>query len=460
MATVELDQRILEILAELQALNEQRPVSPGLLAERAGVADSTLRRALTRLVQQGRVSRVGGGRSTRYALTRPLIGFAAPLMAAEPTTIYASATTSLVPWSQAASQARDRLRAPLGAREPVTYELALVDAYVPNSSAFLPRTLADELHLMGKTKDQQPAGTYARNVLEQLLIDLSWSSSRLEGNKLSRLDTEALFKSGASGCDRDAIMLLNHKQAIEFMVDTVPLHGLKMEVIHNLHAVLMQDLLADDMALGAIRRKVVRISDTVYVPTQVPQLLHEMLEQILQKAALVNNPLEAAFFLWVNLAYLQPFEDGNKRVSRLAANIPLMIFNCAPLSFLDVDQNDYADAMLGVYEMRDMAPAADLFAWTYRRSCAKYAAVTQSMGAPDPHRVKFRSQLTEAIGLVVRHRLAVSDALAAIELTDADKQLLEPLLRRELANLQEYNCARYRLATSTVQGWIAAGRPA
>lgn len=449
MASSALDDRILALLAQRDGLPDRAPVAPGVLAQRLDAPPSTLRRALLRLVDQQRLVRHGGGRSTRYALAQA----AQPLLAAEQ-------TPSLVPWSPASQPVRERLRTPLGAREPVSYDRALVDQYVPNSTSLLPPALAQELYLLGRMTDQQPAGTYARNVLEQLLIDLSWSSSRLEGNRLTRLDTEALFKSGVAGGDRDAVMLLNHKQAIEFMVDTVPLRGLKLDVISNLHAVLMQDLLEDDTALGTIRRKVVRISDTVYVPTQMPQLLQEMLDLILHKAARVNNPLEAAFFLWINLAYLQPFEDGNKRVSRLAANIPLMIFNCAPLSFLDVDRNDYADAMLGVYELREVAPAADLFAWTYRRSCAKYAVVQQSMGIADPVRLKFRAQLTEAMGRIVRDKASMAQVLADMQLDAAHAPEFEPLIRRELAQLQEHNCARYRLATTAVQSWILAGRPA
>ena len=77
----------------------------------------------------------------------------------------------------------------------------------------------------------------------------------------------------------------------------------------------------------------------------------------------IKNPLETGFFLWVNLAYLQPFEAGNKRVSRLAANVPLMLYNQAPLSFLDVDREDYALAMMGVYESCDVSMAVDLFDW-------------------------------------------------------------------------------------------------
>jgi len=157
-------------------------------------------------------------------------------------------------------------------------------------------------------------------------------------------------------------MLLNHKAAIEFLVDAVPTQGMTMSLVRNLHAVLMQDLLASTEGLGAIRKKVVNISDTTYVPMQVPAFLEEMLDNVIGKARLVKNPIEAAFFVWVNLAYLQPFEDGNKRTSRLAANIPLMLYNCAPLSFIDVDTNDYALAMLGVYEFLDVSMAVDLFA--------------------------------------------------------------------------------------------------
>lgn len=441
---------ILDVLAELSGPARQL-VGPGELAERLGVPESTLRRRLSQLVDANRVERSGAGRSTKYRLA------AAPQP--QPTTATDLSTQTLVQWSPAAQELRQRLRAPLGARTPVGYERNLVDGYIPNTSFLLGATLAQELYELGKTKDQQPAGTYARNVLEQLLIDLSWSSSHLEGNRLTKLDTVKLFESGATTGDRDAVMLLNHKQAIEFMVESVPLQGLKMNVISNLHAVLMQDLLEDDAALGAIRQKVVGISDTVYTPLQMPQLLREMLENILAKAAQVNNPLEAAFFLWVNLAYLQPFEDGNKRASRLAANIPLMIFNCAPLSFLDVDMNDYASAMLGVYEFRDMSAAADLFAWTYRRSCAKYAVVLQSLGAPDPVRVQFRPQLSDAICHIVQDRKPLTEVVAGMGMTSAQEELFEPLLRRELTLLQEHNCGRYRLGLRAVQAWIEAGRP-
>ena len=108
----------------------------------------------------------------------------------------------------------------------------------------------------------------------------------------------------------------------------------------------------------------------------------------------------------------------------------------------------------------DMAAAADLFAWTYRRSCAKYAAVMQSMGLRDPVRVRFRPQLTEAVGRIVRDRVALSEVLTELGLDSAHEPQFEPLLRRELEQLQEHNGARYRLTVPAVRAWIADGRPA
>jgi Fic family protein len=118
-----------------------------------------------------------------------------------------------------------------------------------------------------------------------------------------------------------------------------------------------------------------------------------MLANIVDKVCHIKNPIEAAFFLWVNLAYLQPFEDGNKRTSRLCANLPLLLQNCAPLSFMDVEKADYALAVLAVYEQQNVSLAVELFEWTYSRSIDKYAAILEAMGAPDPFRVKYRELL-------------------------------------------------------------------
>lgn len=433
-------------------------VSSSQLVEATGSSLPAVKRMLSKLVVQARVEVTGKARATRYRRLSTSIPVAVGRTAAQPP--FAEVPSRVGPtWRAVSLELRQRLALPLAARTPVTYSRAFVDEYKPNETFLLPRELADELAVLGRLPGQLPAGTYVRKVLEQLLIDLSWSSSHLEGNRYTLLDTEELFKSGAAATDSDAVMLLNHKAGIEFLVDAVPTRGLSAGLVRNLHAVLMQDLLPDLTSLGTIREKVVNISGTTYVPTQVPAVLLEMFERIISTAQYIKNPLEAAFFLWVNLAYLQPFEDGNKRVSRLVANVPLMLYNQAPLSFLDVDREDYALAMMGVYESCNVSMAVDLFDWTYRRSHAKYKVVLESMGAPDPFRVKYREALNEAVTQVVRGRKVLDEALASLGLSAGDASNCQQMLVQELNALADFNCARYRLGTKETQAWIDGGRP-
>ncbi|QGY32639.1 Fic family protein [Pantoea cypripedii] len=424
------------------------PLSSGELAQSLHIGKSTIKRHLEPLLHEGTLLRVGNGRGTRY-----IAG-----VHSSSVNLRDHEDTGLSPLLEARALL-NYLQAPLAVRDITGYKRSFVDNYIPNRSALLPATLAENLRLEGQMAGQQPAGTYARKVLEQLLIDLSWSSSKLEGNKYSLLATEELFRSGTEAGDFDTVMLLNHKQAIEFLVDAVPEYGLTGPVIGNLHSILMQDLLPDPEVLGTIRSKIVNISGTTYTPLQTPFLLQEMFECIVTKAREIKNPVESAFFLWVNLAYLQPFEDGNKRTSRLAANIPLMIYNSAPLSFLDADASDYSYAMMGIYEKCNVALAVDLFEHLYRRSISRYKVTLDAMGVPDPFRLLQRENLNIAIRYIVVERQDIEEIIASIGIDSADKAQFRMLLLNELRVLQVHNCARYRLTLRQVDNWIKDGRP-
>ncbi len=458
MARHNLEGEILDLFKQRTAAGQDQ-LSRQEIVDALGVPTATVGRALFRLVTNGRLERDGLTAASRYRLpTASAIASAAPAKVSEAAP---HAISSISPtWSTAAQALFAKLDVPLGARRPVSYQRQFVADYQPNRTFLLPASLADELFRDGQLQGQQPAGTYARRVLESLLIDLSFFSSRLEGNRYSRLETQVLFEAGtADPADRDATMLLNHKRAIEFLTDEVPLYGLTGMVVRNLHTLLMQGLLHDENALGTIRERVVSISNTVYVPSQVPPLLGQMLEQIVDKAREVKNPVEAAFFLWINIAYLQPFEDGNKRTSRLSANIPLLMFNCAPLSFLDVRDEDYGRAMIGVYEQLDTSAAADLFAWTYRRSIAKYAVQISAAGVPDPFRARYRDAIGEIVARVVRDREAPAAVITEFSLDANDAARLLDLVQGDLARLGAHNFARYRLTQKQIETWMAEGRP-
>jgi Fic family protein len=457
MAKQQMAEGIRNYLAQRRELG-LAPASADEITTQLGEKRPTVNRYLASLVQGGIIQKLGSGPATRYQISGPAhhkLSFTAPALATAKTALSVGPT-----WSAQALALRSHLQAPIATREPITYRRQFVDDYVPNQSYLLPIDLATSLWDAGRVQGQQPASTYARKVLEQLLIDLSWHSSRLEGNRKSLLDTKALFAKGrTAGDDLETSMLLNHKDAIEFMVDAAPEYGITVPVVRNIQSLLMQGLLENSDSLGAIRQTVVNITDSVYVPTQVPTLLEEMLGIVVEKAQQIKNPVEAAFFIWVNIAYLQPFEDGNKRTSRLCANLPLMLSNCAPLSFLDVEQQDYALAVTGVYERLDMSLATELFEWTYRRSIAKYRVILESLGGPDPFRARLREQLGDAVRNVVLENKPARKASDELSLDRADREAFLDMLLKELKSLETYNCARYRLSLRRTEEWIGKGRP-
>jgi hypothetical protein len=207
---------IMRIFVQFSREN-QAEVTSTQLRDRIKVSSATLKRHLDELVTAGLLVRTGKVRSTRYRL-------ASLHSATEDVELSGDLAPSefTFPKSAAGSALLTALGQPLAARRPVTYQRQFVDNYVPNESFLLPRDLAEALLQEGRMRGQQPAATYARKVLEQLLIDLSWWSSRLEGNRYTLLATEELFKRGSNDGNAETIMLLNHKRCIEFLVDAVP----------------------------------------------------------------------------------------------------------------------------------------------------------------------------------------------------------------------------------------------
>jgi Fic/DOC family len=163
------------------------------------------------------------------------------------------------------------------------------------------------------------------------------------------------------------------------------------------------------MASGRLRIRDVEISGTVFLPLSIPQKIAECFELTLRNASAIIDPFEQAFFVMVHLPYLQPFEDVNKRVSRLAANIPLIQKNLCPLSFIDVPDKAYIEGTLGVYELQRPELLRDVFVWAYERSCQRYLAIRQSLGEPDAFRLKHRAMLIDAVQFIVRSNLRGTD---------------------------------------------------
>ena len=475
-------QRIEDILlrhpAGLSLLKLQRELG-------GSISRRTVSRRLSALLAVNRIHRRGEARSTRYVhgpvLTAERLQYVeieGRAGGAEPVAI-ASAGKPAEPTGQFETPegivtielppaSRDILAyvsRPKAARTPRGYERNLLDDYVPNESAYISDKTKVYLHKIGQPiVAERAAGSFARDILSRFLIDLSWASSRLEGNTYSRLDTERLIQFGQEAEGKDAKetqMILNHKRAIELLVeDSADDIGINRFTLLNLHALLSENLMADPEASGHLRRRPVEITGSVYIPPAIPQVIEERFSLILAKAGSIGDPFERALFLMVHLPYLQPFEDVNMRVSRLAANIPLIRADLCPLSFVDVPERAYIAGTLGVYETTRTELLRDIFVWAYERSCQRYVVVRDSIAEPDRFRMRYRQALTDTVSQIVREKRRPTEdeihVLAERIVEPRDLPRFVELVTQEFQRLNEFNIARYRLRLSEYWAWYRA----
>jgi Fic family protein len=427
------------------------------------ISRRTLQRRLAELGKQGRIVTTGEARAVKYRLAQITGTLNVVLGAAT-----VQATDEIyVPISPEGEAIKAYVRQALQQRRPVSYDLKFLEGYRPNETFYLPEALRSQLHALGRSPaEQSAAGTFARDIMNRLLIDLSWASSRLEGNTYTRLDTERLIEFGQAAAGKDALetqMILNHKAAIEYLVREVDRVGVKTETILALHALLSDGLLEDPQAGGRVRSRAVAIGGSVYLPVALPQRLEELFGIVLDMAAEIHDPFEQAFFLMVHLPYLQPFEDVNKRVSRLAANIPLIRSNLCPMSFIDVPEQAYIDAMIGVYELNQIELLRDVFVWAYERSCQQYLAVRQQLIPPDTFRLRYRAELTETVRAIVRSGQSVSETAIRSTMPKSiaaeDQAKFLALVLEEFKGLHEGNAIRFGLRPLEFAAWRAESVP-
>jgi len=434
---------ILELLQEQGLSIEQIEENLNFSIERR-----TLQRRLKELKESNRLLTKGEARSTRYF---PKVK-----------KYENEASDDLIPLSIEGKKILKLISLSEIQRIPVGYNKQFLENYLPNIDSYLSPKEKEILLEIGKTQgDNQAAGTYARQILNRLLIDLSWNSSRLEGNTYSLLDTELLIHDGKPADDKSAKetqMILNHKDAIEFLVDESDEIGFNRYTILNLHALLSNNLLPNPSASGRLREFGVGITNSVFTPLEIPQLISEYFDLILSKVNQIKDPFEQAFFILVHFPYLQPFDDVNKRVSRLAANIPFNRKNLSPLSFIDVPEDYYIKGMLAVYELNRTDLLKDVFIWAYERSAMRYAAIRQSLGEPDTFRLKYRDEMKNTIVKIILQKAQKDGAIQIIKddannLPQNDQAKFIESVETELIGLHDGNFARYKISPSEFKRW-------
>ncbi|MBI1754915.1 Fic family protein [Candidatus Azambacteria bacterium] len=341
-------QKIILLLIE-KGGTQSSAVHDALTKSGENVSLVTIKRELAQLARRGALLTTGAGRSVAYAVGVPGRIFA---------DIDARAYCAVEP---------DKRYGMKG------YDFSLFSEMPPVLfSDVEQRTLEDATAEYARRTEYLPPAIQKRE-LERLIIELSWKSSRIEGNTYTLLDTEKLILENkeAPGHDhKEAQMILNHKDAFLFIRE----HAKEFRTLTRAHLERLHAIVVNDLGVGTgLRGKPVGVVGSLYRPLDNLYQMQEGIEALLKAVSQAPNPCTKAIIALLGISYLQPFEDGNKRTARLAANAVLIAHGCAPLSYRSVEENEYREAMLVFYEINSIMPFKKIFISQYVFAANNYA---------------------------------------------------------------------------------------
>jgi len=342
--------KALQIEQILDLVRNKKGVSAADLYSEIEIGQSTIRKYLKELVELSYVSKSGIGKSTRYHISL--------------------AYQLLAPVNLEKYYSKD-----MDDRQVKThFNFDLIPEVLTKTNIFNEQEIFKLEEIQNRylaSIDSIEESIYKKR-LEVLAIDLIWKSSEIEGNTYSLLETEALIKQQelAQGKSKeDATMLLNHKKALDFIIDdTEYLKPLTLNKAIDIHTFLTSDLGINNN----IRKRAVAITGTNYKPLSLESQITEALEATVQLVNNKENIFEKGLLLLCLLSYIQGFEDGNKRTARIVSNAVLMSYNHCPLSFRTVKAVDYKKAMLLFYEQNNLSEMKKIFIDQYEFAVDQY----------------------------------------------------------------------------------------
>jgi Fic family protein len=334
MASANNEKEILDFI-----IDHPRASSSEIEQELKSMALATIKRVLTRLVADNHILVEGKGKATRY-LVSPAYELIRPINVAEYFT----------------KEIDERIIKTGFSHELITAILANSTIFTKDENEKL-----QNLQSVYLKKSSQLTPFEYKKELERLAIDLSWKSSQIEGNTYSLLETERLIKDKETAAGKpkdDATMLLNHKEAIDFIVvHPEYVNPLTVPAIEDIHSILIKDLGVD----RNMRTHRVAISGTNYKPLDNQFQIKEALEDMCTLVNNQENVFSKAFLVLTLISYIQAFADGNKRTARIISNAVLISHGYCPISFRTIDSVEYKKAMLIFYEQNNIRPFKEIF---------------------------------------------------------------------------------------------------
>lgn len=343
---MDISREILQFL-HYHPLSSRDEIAKGIAFEGS---DATMKRHIAAGIQNGDIAVEGKARATRYRLS--------------------AQAHLLIPLNLDTYFAQDidkRLVQTSFNFELIREQLPAVTLFSDGEMAHLQNLHAEFRKHVGEMTDNE-----YRREMERLGIDLSWKSSQIEGNTYSLLETERLLRESRTAegkTKEEAVMLLNHKDALRFVLDNPDyLQQLTISHIEDIHLLLTKELSVD----RGIRHRRVGITGTNYRPLDNEFQIREALRDTCDLINRKSNVFEKALLTLVLLSYIQAFTDGNKRTARITSNAILIANGYCPLSFRTVDSIDYKKAMLIFYEQNNLYAFKQIFIEQYEFAVNEY----------------------------------------------------------------------------------------
>lgn len=353
---------------------------------------------------------------------------------------------------------------PLSKRPKVGYNADFLGDYKPNETYYLSQAQRDSLHTSCSIGSFNVSDKKLSQEVRRFMADITHNSSAFEGVNVKYADTISFLEENIESRHMsafDALILRNHYNAIRFIVENTHCPVEVEDIVvseydaRNIHALLSDGLLRDRRMQGQLRQGHVEIRESSYIPTDVPDTIKSEFATLIEKAKLINDPYEQAVFLLIHIPYLQPFEDCNKRTARLLCNIPLLSNGILPVSWSEVNQLNYTDATLCVYEKNSTYGLCEVFVDACKRSFERFDI---SMRNREPSRLEIThaKQISDAIR---RRILQDDDSLSpdvkpncVTEFTAIVEDILSSIRENEMV------ASPYLLRPNNVAAWLERER--
>jgi len=347
----QLNERQSNIL-EIMLFNEEFSSSDvlGFISKKRKISLITIKRDLDYLVKYKYLKRKGKGRSTVYCKT-----------------IYGMLFSPVDVFKYNATEPDQR-------KGYSNFNFSLFEEFPLDIFSDEEKKIFDIATIKYRKKIKEISSTIRSKELERFIIELSWKSSKIEGNTYTLLDTERLLREGikAEGhSQNETNMILNHKKAFSFILDNLDnlkKKGITINFIEKVHELIVEGL---GVSRG-IRNGLVGVVGTKYKPLDNKYQIREALKSLLEIINKMNTAYGKALVFLICFSYIQPFEDGNKRTARMLSNALLLLENCAPLSYRSVNENYYKESILVFYEVNSLIPIKKIFIEQYLFSAENY----------------------------------------------------------------------------------------